>query len=94
MAIVDGFKHSISRVGWTLTLVDTYFPDFGDSVAGHATFYLGVHKFTGLNVQPIHLHHPPARYVASLETFIYKPLTSANLQSTLHDSALLSRLHV
>ena len=38
MAIVDGFKRSISRVGWTLTLVDTSFPDFGDSVAGHATF--------------------------------------------------------
>ena len=46
MAIVDGFKRSISREGWSLTLVDTYFLDFGDSVAGNAVLYLGVPKST------------------------------------------------
>ena len=73
MEIVHGFKQSIPCVGWTLTLVDAYFPDFGDSVASSATFYLGVHKSTCSNVKPIRLHHPPDCHIPGFESYLYKP---------------------
>ena len=71
MTLVSNFSRIVQRAGWSMSTIDAYFPDMGDTIADNGTFLLGVHKGASMDSSPIRISFPPSREPRPMASFLY-----------------------
>ena len=70
---VELLRSKLKADGWILSLTNSSFTEFGDSVAGDCRLLIGVHSATDSDVKPLELKTPPAIVAPKLAHFLWAP---------------------
>ena len=88
-SVINRFCTVLHWIGWLLTKVDMFFPDFGDTIDGYPYVILGVHILTHVHAQKLLVPTPPQVKPMQLKGYLYpasnKPdYTCVYSRSSLH----------
>ena len=55
MVLASSFRRAVQRTGWIMSTTDAYFPDAGDTLADSGTFFIGIHKGSTADHNPVNV---------------------------------------
>ena len=70
-SVMASFRARMRDDGWLLTTVDTFFPDFGDSIDCSTRIVIGLHKTTSPSARKVLLPPPPKSTCLKIADFLY-----------------------